>query len=166
MYVEYITIKNYVNNKIQWGRLCPPDEQVCFSGIKTYVFLRKKLPFFHFILRRIFSKEKQNIRIRMFFDAANFIAEFFWRASSPVWWDTILVSLIIPSHTSSSSKSIIASEFLGELWCFVVLIHWGGAIWIFGFTSMSFSFVSLLSIIFLCSHQTHHPISTYYHLAF
>ena len=54
---------------LKWGWLCPTDEKVCFSGIKTYVFLRKKLPFFHFILtysRRFFSKEKWNIRIRMF----------------------------------------------------------------------------------------------------
>jgi hypothetical protein len=88
--------------------ICTTDERVCFSGIKVYVFLRKKLCFFRFILRGFFFVGKKNIPIRMFFDAANVIAELFWRASSKfdetVFECHFLVLLTLPgqaTHTSS-----------------------------------------------------------------
>jgi len=57
--------------------------KVCFSGIKIYVFLRENSLFFVLYLEDFF-KAKKKIPIGMFFDEANFIAELFWRASSPV----------------------------------------------------------------------------------
>jgi len=123
-------------------RYVQPTNRYVFPVLKsTCSYVKNSL--FLFYTYRIFFKAKKKIPIGMFFDEANFIAELFWRASSPVWWDSIWVSLLIPSHTSSSSKFMSASYFLGELWCFVVL-RWCDAIWIY--------FVSHTSHYSLCVH--------------
>ena len=119
------------------------------------MFLREKLPFFRFILKGFFSKQRKRYQLVCFLTRPILSPNSFG-ALHPQFDETVFECHFLFLLTLQVQvSSCLLPNFWGN---FGASLFWGGAIWIFCFTHISLFFVCSLAIKFLSSHWTHQSI--------